>query len=84
MALRIHPFSNAVAALCLELAERRDLHPDIRRRVDATHERRREERRQWVAAYPEKRCAPPSRPPFGHLRDPWPDGPRARIDADFQ
>jgi hypothetical protein len=48
-----------VAALCLELAERRDLHPDIRRRVDATHERRREERRQWLAAHPERQRAPP-------------------------
>jgi hypothetical protein len=75
-----------VAALCLELAERRDLHPDIRRRVDATHERRREERRQWLVAHPERQRAPP--PPslssFGRLRDAWTDGPRARVDSDFQ
>jgi hypothetical protein len=75
-----------VDALCLELSERRDLHPDIRRRVDATHERRREERRQWLAAHPEQQRAPP--PPslssFGRLRDPWPDGPRARVDSGFQ
>jgi hypothetical protein len=75
-----------VAALCLELAERRDVHPDIQRRVDDTHERGREERRQWLAAHPEQRRAPP--PPslssLGHLRAPWPDGPRARVDANFQ
>jgi hypothetical protein len=68
-----------VAALCLELAERRDMNPDIRRRVDETHERRREERRQCLAAHPE----PPSWP-FGRVRDPWPDGPRVRVDSDFQ
>jgi hypothetical protein len=75
-----------VAALCLELAERRDLHPDIRRRVDATRERGREERRQWLAAHPEHERTPPpvSLSSFGRLRDPWPDGPRARIDSGFQ
>lgn len=74
-----------VAALCLELAGRRDLHPDIRQRVDARHERRREERRQRLAANPgQRRAPPPSLSSFGRLRDPWPDGPRARVDAEFQ
>jgi hypothetical protein len=73
-----------VAALCLELAERRDMNPGIRRRVDETHERRREERRQYLAAHPERQRAPPPPSwPF-QLRDPWPDGPRARVDSDFQ
>ena len=75
-----------VAVLCLELAERRDFDPDIRRRVDATHERRREERRRWLAAHPEQQRAPPptSLSSFGPLRDPWPDGPRDRVDTNFQ
>ena len=74
-----------VAALCLELAERRDVNPDIRRRVDQTHERRREEHQQWLAAHPERQRAPPPPSwPLGRLREPWPDGPRARVDADFQ
>lgn len=75
-----------VAALCLEVAERRDVHLDIRRRVDASHERRREERRQWLAAHPEQQRAPPptSLSSFEHLRDPWPDGPRDRVDTNFQ
>jgi hypothetical protein len=75
-----------VAALCLELAERRDLHPEIRERVEQTHERRREERRQYLAAHPERARVPPS--PMsgfhGRLREPWPDGPRDRVDSDFQ
>jgi hypothetical protein len=74
-----------VAALCLELAERRDLNPEIRLRVDQAHERRREERRQWLAAHPERQRAPPPPSwPHGPLREPWPDGPRARLDTDFQ
>jgi hypothetical protein len=74
-----------VAALCLELAERRDLHPDIRRRINATHQRLREERRQWLARHPDRqRPPPPPSWPLGALRDPWPDGPHARVDADFQ
>ncbi len=75
-----------VAATCLELAERRDLNPDIRRRVVETHERRREERRQWLASHPESKRAPPplSIWSLGRLCDPWPDGPRARVDAEFQ
>ena len=75
-----------VAALCLELAERRDLRPEIRRRVDATHARRRAERREYLAAHPERErpAPPPSLSSFGRPRDPWPDGPRARVDAEFQ
>ena len=75
-----------VAALCLELAKRRDLHPEIRQRVDAKHERRRRERREYLAAHPERErpAPPPSLSSFGRPRDPWPDGPRARVDAEFQ
>jgi hypothetical protein len=74
-----------VAALCLELAERRDLAPEILERVDQAHERSREQRRQWLAANPERAQAPPPLPSMhGPLRDPWPDGPRTRVDTDFQ
>jgi hypothetical protein len=72
-----------VAALCLELAERRDLASEIRERVHQAHERSREQRQQWLAANPERAEAPPPFP-HGPLRDPWPDGPRARVDTDFQ
>ena len=74
-----------VAQLCLELAQRRDLDPKIRERVAKAHARKREERRQWLAAHPERKRAPaPPSWPMGDLRDPWPDGPRSRIDNDFQ
>jgi hypothetical protein len=75
-----------VATLCLELAERRDLNPEVQRRVDGTVERRRREREQYLAEHPERRPAPLpiSGWPLGDLRDPWPDGPRARVDANFQ
>jgi hypothetical protein len=73
-----------VAAFCLELAERRDLNPDIRLRVHQTHERRREERRQRLAKQPDRQRAPPPISPLGGLREPWPDGPRARVDTEFQ
>jgi len=75
-----------VARLCLELAQRRDLNPEIRERVAQAHARRREERRQWLAAHPERERAPPPPPswPMGDLRDPWPDGPRSSVDTDFQ
>jgi hypothetical protein len=74
-----------VAQLCLELAQRRDLNPEIRERVARAQARRREERRQWLAAHPErKRAPPPPSWPMGESRDPWPDGPRSGVDTDFQ
>jgi hypothetical protein len=74
-----------VSALCLELAQRHDLDPEIRQRVERTRERRREERRQYLAEHPERQ--PPPAPvgwPHGPLRDPWPDGPRDAVSHDFQ
>ena len=74
-----------VAQLCLEIAQRRDLNPEIRERVAQAHARRREERRQSLAAHPEReRAPPPPSWPMGELRDPWPDGPRSSVDTDFQ
>jgi hypothetical protein len=74
-----------IAVLCLELAERRDLAPEIRERVKRARERSREERRRWLAANPARAQAPPPLPSIhGRLREPWPDGPRARVDTAFQ
>jgi hypothetical protein len=77
--------SDEVSALCLELAKRRELNPEIRQRVEQTHARRREERRQYLADHPERERAPaPIGWPHGPRRDPWPDGPRDGVDHDFQ
>ena len=45
---------NEVGALCLQLAERRNLAPEIRARVDQAHQEQQERRRQWLAANPER------------------------------
>jgi hypothetical protein len=62
------------------------MRPEIQQRVNATHERRREEREQYLATRPERRPAPSPVPswPLGDLREPWTDGPRARVDTNFQ
>lgn len=76
-----------VAQLCLELAERRDLDPEISARVERAHERQREERRQFLAANPERRERREQLPPAwprGERRDPWPDGPRDGVQNAFQ
>ncbi|UWU76212.1 hypothetical protein N2603_41100 [Bradyrhizobium huanghuaihaiense] len=76
-----------VAQLCLELAERRDLDPAISARVERAHERRREERRQFLAANPERRDRRERLPPAwprGERRTPWPDGPRDSVQNAFQ
>jgi hypothetical protein len=73
-----------VAAFCLELAQRRDLSPEIRFRVDQARERAREQQRERLAAQPERKQAPAPPSFFGHLLDPWPDGPRDRVDSAFQ
>ena len=64
-----------VVALCLELAERRDLHADIRQRIDQALAKRQEERRQWLASNPERAKAPVSPHPFtAHFVIPGPMG----------
>jgi hypothetical protein len=75
-----------VAQLCLELAERRDLDSAIVARIEQAHERQREQRRQFPEANPERRersSFPPAWP-GGELRNPWPDGPRDRVQNAFQ
>jgi hypothetical protein len=73
------------AQLCLELAQRRDLDPAIVTRVEQAQERRREQRRQFLEANPERqrRSFPPSWP-RGERREPWPDGPRDGVENAFQ
>jgi hypothetical protein len=74
-----------VAELCLELAQRHDVRQDIATRAEQARERRREEARQYRAAHPERRRPPyPPTWPAGELRDPWPDGPRGRVQSEFQ
>jgi hypothetical protein len=48
-----------VAGLCLELAQRRDPQPEISARVQQARERQREQRRQYLAANPTRKRAPP-------------------------
>jgi hypothetical protein len=75
-----------VARLCLELAQRRDLDPAITARVERARERRREERRQFLEANPQRRerLSIPTAWPRGDLREPWPDGPRDSVQNAFQ
>ena len=76
---------NDVAALCLELAERRDVSPEIRVRVDAAHQRRREERDRYLAENPHReRASPPIPFLHGRRRAPWRDGPREAVDRSFR
>jgi hypothetical protein len=74
-----------VAQLCLELAHRRDLDPAIIVRVEQACERRREQRRQFLEANPERGERPfPPAWPRGELRESWPDGPRDSVQNAFQ
>lgn len=75
-------FPDAVAALCLELAGRKDLSPEIATRVAEARRRKREE----LAQREESRSKEPR--VFGswsgRSRAPWPDGPRTSVDREFQ
>src|SRR5436305_1013529 len=72
-----------IAALCLELAERREASPEIRAREERARREGEEEHQRWRAANPERArqadilCTPIF--PLGPLREPWTDGPRARV-----
>jgi len=71
------------AALCLELAARRDVSQDVKERAEQAHEKRRQERAKQA---PSK--APPPLPPMlgrsSRPREPWPDGPRGDVDHHFR
>src|SRR5262249_53688265 len=77
-----------VGVFCLEMAQRRDLAPDIQTRVTQTLAQRQEEQRRLREAnpLPSRAVALPPMLGFhdGLLRDPWPDGPRERVCNAFQ
>ena len=78
-------FPDAAAALCLELAGRKDISPDIADRITEAHRKRREERaRQDLEGSGRSKAPPPIGIPRGRRRPAWPDGPRRKVDREFQ
>jgi hypothetical protein len=76
-----------VASLCLELAQRRDPSPQIQTRANQARLAREEESRRFRQANPQrarKQPVPGSLMFLGPLREPWPDGPRARVEDVFR
>jgi hypothetical protein len=73
-----------VAALCLELAKRRELSPEMNARVQETRRKRHEQQQQQSENAARKARAPVMGFPRGRLNPPWPDGPQSRVDHDFQ
>jgi len=79
---------DSIALLCLELGQRRDASPGIQSRAEQARVKAEEERRRFREAnlerarQAEKLCTPIF--PQGRLRQPWPDGPRTRVDGAFQ
>jgi hypothetical protein len=72
-----------VAALCLEVAKRRELSPEVKARVQETR-RKRGEQQQQSQKPARKAKAPVMGFPRGRLNPPWPDGPQSRVDHHFQ
>ena len=78
-------FPVEVAALCLELAARKDISPVIADRVADARRKRKEERARQDAEGEQRSKAPrPISILRGRRRPPWPDGPRGKVDRDFQ
>jgi len=78
-------FPDAAAALCLELAGRKDISPEIAGRVAKARRRRQEERaRQDLEGSGRSKAPPPIGMPRGRRRPAWPDGPRGKVDREFQ
>lgn len=77
-----------IAALCLELAKRRDLDPTISARVQETLRKQAEERKARLAADPElakrMKSSGPIFPSLGRMQEPWPDGPKTHIARAFR
>jgi hypothetical protein len=75
-----------VSELALESAKRRDPSPGVIARVEEINRKRREQQQQLQqsAKAARKARAPIMGFPRGALRPPWPDGPRSRVDRDFQ
>jgi hypothetical protein len=76
-------FPDKVAALCLELARRRDPSPDIVARAAQASEKRFKEQATRAAKAP-KRPIPPLVGMHRRRLPPWPDGPRGKIDYEFR
>ena len=77
-------FPDAAAALCLELAGRKDMSPQIAERVAEARRRRHEERtRQDLDGGGRSRAPAPIGMPRGRRRPAWPDGPREKVDRAF-
>jgi hypothetical protein len=75
---------NEVGQLCLELSKRRDLDPRVAKRVGEAIAKRREERKKQQGSAPKRNPLPAPISLLGQLTRPWPDGPRSRVDHDFQ
>jgi SpoVK/Ycf46/Vps4 family AAA+-type ATPase len=76
---------DAAAQLCLELARRKDLSPDIAARVTKARNDRQEERNR-LAADPTRASRSPPIPQLwrGRKRRPWPDGPQGGVEREFR
>ena len=72
-----------VAALSLELAKRRPLSPATSARVQATREKRRQERKETEKTK-RKAMMSPIIPRSGRRTPQWPDGPASRVGHGFQ
>ena len=77
-------FPAEASALCLELAGRKDISPEIAGRVAEARRKRQEERaRQDLEGGGRSKAPPPIGIPRGRKRPPWPDGPRETVDREF-
>ena len=73
------------SALCLELAARKDVSPEIAGRVAEARRKRQEERaRQDLEGGGRRKAPPPIGITRGRRRPPWPDGPHGTVDREFQ
>jgi hypothetical protein len=78
-------FPAEVAALCQELAARKDISAVIAARVADARRKRQEEHARQDAENGQRRTAPAMiGMPRGRLRTPWPDGPRGKVDRAFR
>jgi hypothetical protein len=77
-------FPEVAATLCLELAGRRDVSPQIRERATEARRKRQEQRaRQELEGSGRSKAPPPISIPRGRLRPAWPDGPREKVEREF-
>jgi hypothetical protein len=78
-------YPSAASAFCLELAARKEVSPEIADRVAEARRKREEERaRQKLEGGSRSRAPQPTGFPLGPLRPPWPDGPRGKVEREFQ